>query len=150
METFAQTKKRKAEDDITPKRSTKRSGSETIAYLRERAEQDHVTELEELEIKRKDQQALENSIKEQSAQQKLMMNTFKNQVASQAQQTQQLIQIQQQQQQDLMSLIEKMMKKDRFTKILTDMLVLLFCYFVLFTEADTFIKMNNLMFHRVV
>ena len=59
METFAQTRKRKAEDDITPKRSTKRSGSETIAYLRERAEQDHVTKLEELEIKRKDQQALE-------------------------------------------------------------------------------------------
>ena len=46
----------KKEDDITPKRSSKRSGSETIAYLRERAEQDHVNKLEELEIKRKDQQ----------------------------------------------------------------------------------------------
>jgi hypothetical protein len=61
LETFAETKKRKAEnseedDESSKARKTRRSGSDTLLYLKEKAEMDMEFKKEELQLKKKEQE----------------------------------------------------------------------------------------------
>ncbi|XP_068707511.1 caldesmon-like [Montipora foliosa] len=52
METFSQTKKRKGEQDV--KKSKRATGSDTVAFLREKAELDAALKREELKIRKQE------------------------------------------------------------------------------------------------
>ena len=55
METFGETSKRKSsEEDETPKKK-RRTGSETVTYLREKAERDYKLKEQEMPIKQTEQ-----------------------------------------------------------------------------------------------
>ena len=105
MEKLGETMKRKADEDqgesCTPKKRA--SGSETIVYLKEKAEKDFDLRKEELEIKKKDHD-----------QQSQMFLYMQQQLQQQQQQQHQQLQLQHQQQQLqtqlLMALIEKLNK----------------------------------------
>ena len=60
LETFVETKQH-TEEETTPKRRTRGSGSETISYLREKAEKDSELRKEELNLKRLEEERLRNS-----------------------------------------------------------------------------------------
>lgn len=99
MEKLGETKKRKAEDgEVTPRKRA--SGSETLVYLREKAEKEFDLRKGELEVKKDEQSA-----------QLQMFQFMQQQLQQQQQQQQQQMQLQQQQQQLqnqlLMTLIEK-------------------------------------------
>jgi len=102
MEKLGETLKRKGEEDggATPRK--KASGSETIVYLREKAERDFDLKKEEMETRKRDQA------------QQLQMFQYMQQQLQQQQQQQQQMQLQHQQQQLqtqlLMTLIEKLSK----------------------------------------
>ena len=100
MEKLGETLKRKGEEDggATPRKRA--SGSETIVYLREKAERDFDLRKEELETRKRDQT------------QQLQMFQYMQQQLQQQQQQQMQLQHQQQQLQNqlLMSLIEKLSK----------------------------------------
>ena len=102
MEKLGETLKRKGEEDggATPRKRA--SGSETIVYLREKAERDFDLRKEELETRKRDQT------------QQLQMFQYMQQQLQQQQQQQQQMQLQHQQQQLqnqlLMTLIEKLNK----------------------------------------
>ena len=104
MEKLGETLKRKGEEDggATPRKRA--SGSETIVYLREKAERDFDLRKEELETRKRDQT------------QQLQMFQYMQQQLQQQQQQQQQQQMQLQHQQQqlqnqlLMSLIEKLGK----------------------------------------
>ena len=103
MEKLGETLKRKGEEDggATPRKRA--SGSETIVYLREKAERDFDLRKEELETRKRDQ-----------TQQLQMFHYMQEQLQQQQRQQQQQMQLQQQQQQLqnqlLMTLIEKLSK----------------------------------------
>ena len=101
MEKLGETLKRKGEEDggATPRKRA--SGSETIVYLREKAERDFDLRKEELETRKRDQ-----------TQQLQMFQYMQQQLQQQQQQQQMQLQHQQQQLQNqlLMSLIEKLSK----------------------------------------
>ena len=105
MEKLGETQKRKAtaEDgqQITPRKRS--SGSETLVYLREKAEREFELRQEELEVKKKEQSA-----------QLQMFQYMQQQLQQQQQQQQQQMQVQIQQQQlqnqMLLALIEKITK----------------------------------------
>ena len=103
MEKLGETLKRKGEEDggATPRKRA--SGSETIVYLREKAERDFDLRKEELETRKMDQ-----------TQQLQMFQYMQQQLQQQQQQQQQQMQLQHQQQQLqtqlLMTLIEKLSK----------------------------------------
>ena len=100
MEKLGETLKRKGEEDggATPRKRA--SGSETIVYLREKAERDFDLKKEETETRKRDQA------------QQLQMFQYMQQQLQQQQQQQQQMQLQHQQQQLqtqlLMTLIEKL------------------------------------------
>ena len=101
MEKLGETLTRKGEDGgATPRKRA--SASETIVYLREKAERDFDLRKEELETRKRDQT------------QQLQMFQYMQQQLQQQQQQQQQMQLQHQQQQLqnqlLMSLIEKLSK----------------------------------------
>ena len=64
LETFVETKQR-TEEETTPKRRTRGSGSEMISYLREKAEKDSELRKEELNLKRLEEECLRNSSERQ-------------------------------------------------------------------------------------
>lgn len=103
MEKLGETQKRKAtaEDgqQTTPRKRS--SGSETLVYLREKAEREFELRQEELEVKKKEQSA-----------QLQMFQYMQQQLQQQQQQQQMQVQIQQQQLQNqmLLALIEKITK----------------------------------------
>ena len=100
LEKLGETLKRKGEEDggATPRKRA--SGSETIVYLREKAERDFDLRKEQLETRKRDQT------------QQLQMFQYMQQQLQQQQQQQMQLQHQQQQLQNqlLMSLIEKLSK----------------------------------------
>lgn len=103
MEKLGETRKRQAEEGgkVTPRK--RGSGSETLVYLREKAEREFDLRKEELEVKKDEQSA-----------QLQMFQFMQQQLQQQQQQQQQQVQLQQQQQQLqnqlLMALIEKINK----------------------------------------
>ena len=101
MEKLGETLTRKGEEDggATPRKRA--SASETIVYLREKAERDFDLRKEELETRKRDQ-----------TQQLQMFQYMQQQLQQQQQQQQMQLQHQQQQLQNqlLMSLIEKLSK----------------------------------------
>lgn len=103
MEKLGETLKRKAADNgqVTPKK--RGSGTETLVYLREKAEKQFEIRKEELEVKKKEQ-----------SQQMQMFQAMQQQLQQQQQQQQQQMQVhiqqQQLQNQMLLALIEKITK----------------------------------------
>lgn len=103
MEKLEETLKRKAADNgqVTPKK--RGSGTETLVYLREKAEKQFELRKEELEVKKKEQ-----------SQQMLMFQAMQQHLQQQQQQQQQQMQVhiqqQQLQNQMLLALIEKITK----------------------------------------
>ena len=106
MEKLGETLKKKREEDggATPRKRA--SGSETIVYLREKAERDFDLRKEELETRKRDQT------------QQLQMFQYMQQQLQQQQQQQQQMQLQRQQEQLqnqlLMTLIEKLSRELTF------------------------------------
>ena len=102
MEKLGETLKRRAEEDGVPTRK-RSSGSETIVYLKEKAEKDFDLRKEELEARKKDH-----------THQVQLFQLMQQQMQQQQQQQQQQLQLQHQQQQLqnqlLMALIEKLNK----------------------------------------
>ena len=102
-EKLGETLKRKAAEDgqVTPKK--RGSGTETLVYLREKAEKQFELRKEELEVKKKEQ-----------SQQMQMFQAMQQQLQQQQQQQQQQMQVhiqqQQLQNQMLLALIEKITK----------------------------------------
>ena len=109
MESFAETKKRKASENDKEKPAAKRSSNETIEYLKFKACQDNATKTQQLEMKQqeKEQQA------QFQTQQVQVLQAMMDQQQKQIQQEQQMqnILIQQQQTQAMMSLLEKVVPK---------------------------------------
>lgn len=104
MEKLGETLKRKAADDgqVTPKKK-RGSGTETLVYLRDKAEKQFELRKEELEVKKKEQ-----------SQQMQMFQAMQQQLQQQQQQQQQQMQVhiqqQQLQNQMLLALINKITK----------------------------------------
>lgn len=114
METLAASKKRKAEtnnEGEKPKRSVSCSGSETIAYLKRKAEVD--AELKREKMKLKKAEAEERKIQQDNliAQQEALTNTLNNAMAAQQRQQEQLIQQMQVQNAALLTLMQNITKK---------------------------------------
>ncbi|XP_078342646.1 uncharacterized protein LOC144628430 [Oculina patagonica] len=103
MEKLGETRKRQAEEGgkVTPRKRA--SGSETLVYLREKAEREFDLRKQELQVKKDEQSA-----------QTQMFQFMQQQLQHQQQQQQQQVQVQQQQQQLqnqlLMTLIDKINK----------------------------------------
>ena len=113
METMGQTKKRKAEDDTTP-RKARRTGSEAMAFMAERSaerqrmqEEEMKLRREELEERKRASEASQNTVLQ-------MMRSMHDQQKQQFQQQQQQFQLQMQQNQQqsvlFAALIEKLNK----------------------------------------
>lgn len=119
LETFSETRKRRAaenseEDDENPKpRKTRRSGSDTLLYLKEKAEMEMELKKEELQLKKKEQ---EERFAEQQAmrqQQSDTMKAFIDMQQSMQQQVQKQAELQQQQMQQnsqMMMMMVQMMQ----------------------------------------
>ena len=116
LETFAQTKKRRLlnseEDDMeTPRvRKNRRSGTDTLAYLRERSDKEMEVKKEELQMKKKlqeEQLAEQRSMRQQQAH---MVEAFSAMQQSMQRQLQQQTELQQQQQQQNNQLMMMMMQ----------------------------------------
>ena len=124
LETFAETKQRAKDscddEEITPKRKPRSSGSETINYLREKAKKDSELKREELNLKRIEEHLRASSQMQQQmfhdifTQQKDQMKELVQQQQSMQKQNNQLVmaqlQAQQQNQKLFMALIEKLKK----------------------------------------
>ncbi|XP_067019081.1 mRNA export factor GLE1-like isoform X2 [Acropora muricata] len=116
LETFAQTKKRKLlngeEDDIeTPKvRTNRRSGADTLAYLKEKSDKEMEVKKEELQIKKKLQEEQLMEQRSMRQQQAHMVEAFSAMQQSMQRQLQQQTELQQQQQQQNSQLIMMMMQ----------------------------------------
>ena len=116
LETFAQTKKRKLlnseEDDIeTPKvRKKRRSGADTLAYLKEKSDKEMEVKKEELQIKKKLQEEQLMEQRSMRQQQAHMVEAFSAMQQSMQRQLQQQTELHQQQQQQNSQLIMMMMQ----------------------------------------
>ena len=105
METFSQTKKRKGEQDV--KKRKRATGSDTVAFLREKAELDAELKREELKIREqemKDKKAEQDNL---HAQQQAMSAMLHESMQQQQQQQAQLMQQIQLQNAALISLLSK-------------------------------------------
>ena len=94
METYAESKKRKGseeneEKDIKLKKS-RSSGSDTLVYLKEKAESEKEFKLQELEIKKKKYELQEAQHQIMQEQQQQMFSVLKEQAQLQQQQSQQM------------------------------------------------------------
>ena len=121
LETFAETKKRKAEnseedDESSKARKTRRSGSDTLLYLKEKAEMDMEFKKEELQLKKKEQ---EKQFEEQIAmrqQQSELLKSFTNMQQSMQCQMQKQTELQQQQMQQNNQMMMMMMQMMQSTQ----------------------------------
>ena len=122
VETFSETRKRNSEEDDTPRKRGRSSGSETIAYLRQKSEVDADLKKEELRLKALEEQRIRENAEQQQkmltdvlTQQRHQMQSFMQQQQVMQQRQQQFatarLQAQQQQAQLFMAMIEKL-KKD--------------------------------------
>ena len=78
METFAESKKRnceKNEEDVTPRKQRK-SGSDTMAYLREQADRDQELKQEELRARREETKMLRQMMAQQAALIQTLVSNF--------------------------------------------------------------------------
>lgn len=116
LEIFAQTKKRKLsnsdENDIeTPEvRKNRRSGTDTLAYLKEKSDKEIEVKKEELQIKKKLQEEQLMEQRSMRQQQAHMVEAFSAMQQSMQRQVQQQTEIQQQQQQQNNQLMMMMMQ----------------------------------------
>ena len=114
METLAASKKRKAEtnnEGEKPKRNVSSSGSETIAYLKMKAEVD--AELKREEMKLKKAEAEERKLQQDNliAQQEALTSALNNATVAQQRQQEQLMQQMQVQNAALLTLMQNIAKK---------------------------------------
>ena len=116
LETFAQTKKRKLlnseEDDIeTPKvGKNRRSGADTLAYLKEKSDKEMEVKKEELQIKKKLQEEQLMEQRSMRQQQAHMVEAFSAMQQSMQRQLQQQTELQQQQNSQLIMMMMQMIQ----------------------------------------
>ena len=116
LETFAQTKKRKLlnseEDDIeTSKvRKNRRSGADTLAYLKEKSEKEMEVKKEELQMKKKLQEEQLMEQRSMRQQQAHMVEAFSAIQQSMQRQLQQQTELQQQQNSQLIMMMMQMIQ----------------------------------------
>ena len=104
LETFAETRSRKPEDDVPCKKKKRSSGNETVSFLRERMANEEAFRERELEFKK--------NLQEDSNQtQTNMMNAMNNSMQQMQQVTASFIQAQTAQTQALYALLEKFSKE---------------------------------------
>ena len=119
MEKLSETQKRQsAESEENKTKRPRRSGSDAIGYLAQRAEVNYALKQEELKLK-KEQQEFEkqqmtitaNALKQFQEQQSQLLKVVVQQQQQQSQQTLLMMQQQQEQTKALMSIMERIMKK---------------------------------------
>ena len=102
LETLAETKKRKQQEgEVKRTMKSRTTGNETLAYLREKAAKDH--EIRILQMKTQNEEARA---------QRLLLEQYHYQQQQQQQTQQQILLLLQNQQQAMMTLFEKLSKKD--------------------------------------
>ena len=122
LEKVGETKKREASDDVKKEKKARRSGTDTITYLKERSEEEFKIRQEELELKKQEQRAQEKQQEEMTQQlirqqenQKVMFANLQKQQSEQLQQLSQMqmamMQQQQQMQQQLLTVLEGFVSK---------------------------------------
>ncbi|XP_068760968.1 uncharacterized protein [Montipora capricornis] len=108
METMGKTQKRKSEEGSSKARKSRRSGSEAVEYLKERAAEDLKLKSQEIELKKQEKEQLQALQTQQTQMFKSMLDQQQTQ-QKQVQDMQNLFLIQQQtQSQALMGIIEKL------------------------------------------
>lgn len=149
IETMGKTQKRKSEEESSKAKKSRRSGSEAIKYLKERAVEDLKLKSQEIELKKQEKEKLQalqaqqtlmfqSMLEQQQAQQKQekdsMAEMFKTMIEQQQQQQKQvqdmqsLFLIQQQTQtQALMGIIEKLVPKWRCWSLKVHLFMLFGC-----------------------
>ena len=119
METYAETSKRKRDqEEDMPRKSRRSTGSETIAYLKEKAEKDFTLKEQELELKKTEQEIRRKSADAQSnqfqcvmEQQRALFDSVQQQQAQQQQQNNLMMQMQTQTTQAILAMMDKIAKK---------------------------------------
>lgn len=114
MERIGQTKKRQkaeGEDQEERKRSRRRSGGDTVEYLREKCEMERNLREKELEIKKAELADQAQRAQEQQMQMQQMIQVIQQQQQQNQNMQTLLLQQQQQQSQAMMALIESLTKK---------------------------------------
>ena len=122
LEKVGETKKREASDDVKKGKKARRSGADTITYLKERSEEEFKIRQEELELKKQEQRAQAKQQEEitqqlirQQENQKVMFANLQKQQSEQLQQLSQMqmamMQQQQQTQQQLLTVLEGFVSK---------------------------------------
>ena len=123
MEKLGETQKRSAEEgEQTGQRKKRRNGSETLLFLREKADRERVFKEEELAFRQRQQElevkkheafvTQQSAIQAQHKEMLQLMQEANNQQQQQAQNAQMMMmQLQQQQTQGMMSLLEKLANK---------------------------------------
>ena len=113
METFAQSKKRKGEQE--QKKSKRSTGTETVAYLRERAELDASLKREELQLRRAELDEKKVQQEGLMAQQENLTKMLCESIKSQQKQQEQLLQQMQLQNTALLTLLQGAVSKQKDT-----------------------------------
>lgn len=122
LEKVGETKKREASDDVKKEKKARRSGADTITYLKERSEEEFKIRQEELELKKQEQRAQAKQQEEitqqlirQQEDQKVMFANLQKQQSEQLQQLSQMqmamMQQQQQTQQQLLTVLQGFVSK---------------------------------------
>ena len=113
METFAQSKKRKGEQE--QKKSKRSTGAETVAYLREKAELDASLKREELQLRRAELDEKKVQQEGLMAQQENLTKMLCESIKSQQKQQEQLLQQMQLQNTALLTLLQGAVSKQKDT-----------------------------------
>ncbi|CAH3185724.1 unnamed protein product, partial [Porites lobata] len=112
MEKLGETQKRAVEEgEQDCQKKKRRSGNDTIEYLREKSESDKVLKEEELSLKRKQQELEEKKLTSFLDQQKSMMQLMQEQQQQQQVQTNNIQMMMMQQSQAFMAVLDKLTNK---------------------------------------
>ena len=118
LEKVGETRKREASDDVKKEKKARRSGADTITYLKERSEEEFKIRQEELELKKQEQRSQTKQQEEMTQQlirqQENQQVMFANLQKQQSEQLQQLSQMQMaimQQQQQLLTVLQGFVSK---------------------------------------
>ena len=112
METYGESRKHKNEDDdTTPQRGKRRSGSETIQFLADRNEANRQQHAEEMKLRREELELKRQEVENSREQFNFVMQNMQMQMQIQQQQMQQQFQMQQQQMQQQTQLFAALLEK---------------------------------------
>ena len=118
LERMGQTKKRKSEDGQEPKeRKSRRSSTEALQFMQEKAKSDMALREEELMIRKLEEETKAAQFQAMFTQQQSVLQAMAQQQAQQQQQNQHMQMLMAQQSQAMMSVLEKLLQKDWLKRV---------------------------------